>query len=157
MIIPVVFDDVPLWGSVVDEAVAQNPEAVGGSELLFGFKEKVPFLAEEDAGTLSWHDVGLLTRFLVAKVDVNLGASAPLILQLLVDFPKVIKDSSPERLRSFLLILTACSPVGPLKIRLVERGDSIRGGGNDPGCLQRHVMAESRTKSMALRFRWHIF
>ncbi len=157
MVIPVVLDDVPLWVSAVDKAVAQNAEAECRSELLFSFEEKIPFLAIENAGAPLWHDVRLFTRLFVAEVDVDSGATASLILQLSIDFPKMIEDSSPEKLCSFLLVLAACSPVRLLKDCLVERGGSIGGDGKDPGCLQRHVMAESRTKNVALRFRWHIF
>ena len=121
MIIPVVLDDVPLWVSAVNKAVAQNAEAGCRSVLLFSFEEKIPFLADENAGAPSWHDVRLLTRLFVAEVDVDSGATASLVLQLSIDFPKMIEDSSPEKLCSFLLVLASYSPVELLKDCLVER------------------------------------
>jgi hypothetical protein len=99
------------------------------SVLLFGFLEKITFLAEENAGAPSFR--ANRAQLLVAEFDVDADTTASLVVQRSIDLQKMVKNSPPEETFLFFLVVAAYSPVELIEDCLVERGGSIGNSGKN--------------------------
>jgi hypothetical protein len=112
--------------------VQSDAEAECWSVSLFGFVEKIAFLAEENTRAPSFSVVGLGVQLLVTAFNVDTSATTWLIVQCSINSYKMIEDSPSENLFSLLSIVATYSPIGLEKSCLFGRGGLVGYGSTAP-------------------------